>query len=133
MRALSVLAVLVFHANPDWLPGGFLGVDAFYVLSGFLITGLLLAELRTTGRIALAAFWGRRARRLLPALLVAQAAPAAGGPLPSRHPHRSEEPFDEVAMGDRRRRGRARPDRGARGRRRVAVSPSAAGPLGGRA
>ncbi|MGI5244223.1 acyltransferase family protein [Dactylosporangium sp. CA-139066] len=70
VRALSVLAVLVFHANPDWLPGGFLGVDAFFVLSGFLITGLLLTELRTTGRIALAAFWGRRARRLLPALLV---------------------------------------------------------------
>ncbi|MFF5232409.1 acyltransferase family protein [Dactylosporangium sp. NPDC000521] len=70
VRALAVIAVIVFHANPAWLPGGFLGVDAFFVLSGFLITGLLLAELRKSGRIGLAAFWGRRARRLLPALLV---------------------------------------------------------------
>jgi peptidoglycan/LPS O-acetylase OafA/YrhL len=70
VRAFAVVAVLVFHARPDWLPGGFLGVDAFFVLSGFLITGLLLAEKRRTGRIQLAPFWGRRARRLLPALLI---------------------------------------------------------------
>jgi len=70
VRALAVSAVLVFHARPDWLPGGFLGVDAFFVLSGFLITGLLLAEWQRTGRVRLAAFWGRRARRLLPALLL---------------------------------------------------------------
>ncbi|MER7273121.1 acyltransferase [Dactylosporangium sp. NPDC000244] len=70
VRALAVLAVVVFHAQPGWLPGGFLGVDAFFVLSGYLITGRLLHEMRTTGGIALAAFWGRRARRLLPALLV---------------------------------------------------------------
>jgi peptidoglycan/LPS O-acetylase OafA/YrhL len=70
VRALAVLAVLVFHARPDWLRGGFLGVDAFFVLSGFLITGLLMAEHRRTGRISLAPFWGRRARRLLPALVL---------------------------------------------------------------
>jgi peptidoglycan/LPS O-acetylase OafA/YrhL len=70
VRALAVAAVLVFHARPDWLPGGFLGVDAFFVLSGFLITGLLLTEARRTGAVRLAAFWGRRARRLLPALLL---------------------------------------------------------------
>src|SRR5690349_9959029 len=70
VRALAVAAVLVFHARPDWLPGGFLGVDAFFVLSGFLITGLLLAESAGTGRVRLGAFWGRRARRLLPALLL---------------------------------------------------------------
>jgi peptidoglycan/LPS O-acetylase OafA/YrhL len=53
VRALAVAGVLVFHARPDWLPGGFLGVDAFFVLSGFLITGLLLDERRRTGRIRL--------------------------------------------------------------------------------
>ncbi len=68
LRALAVAAVLLFHGGA-FLSGGFLGVDAFFVLSGFLITSLLLAERRRTGRIRLAAFWGRRARRLLPALL----------------------------------------------------------------
>ncbi|MBH1937746.1 acyltransferase [Streptomyces sp. AV19] len=66
LRGLAVLAVLLFHAGH--LGGGFLGVDLFFVLSGFLITGLLLGETARHGRIALAAFWGRRARRLLPAL-----------------------------------------------------------------
>jgi peptidoglycan/LPS O-acetylase OafA/YrhL len=70
VRALAVAGVLLFHGGVALLPGGFLGVDAFFVLSGFLITSLLLAEHERTGRIALAAFWGRRARRLLPALLV---------------------------------------------------------------
>ncbi len=60
--------MLFFHANGE-LPGGYLGVDLFFVLSGFLITSLLLAEHRDTGRIALSTFWVRRARRLFPALL----------------------------------------------------------------
>ncbi len=68
VRALAVAAVVAFHGGVSWAPGGFLGVDAFFVLSGYLITTLLLAERRRTGRIALGAFWGRRARRLLPAL-----------------------------------------------------------------
>lgn len=66
LRGLAVVAVLAFHA--DHLRGGYLGVDAFFVLSGFLITALLLVEHRGTGRIDLRAFWGRRARRLLPAM-----------------------------------------------------------------
>ncbi|TQS42192.1 acyltransferase family protein [Cryptosporangium phraense] len=69
LRAVAVVVVLLFHGGVSWLPGGWLGVDAFFVLSGYLITTLLLAEHERTGRIRLAAFWGRRARRLLPALL----------------------------------------------------------------
>ncbi len=69
LRAAAVLAVLVFHLHPGWLPGGFLGVDLFFVISGFLITSLLLHEVRTTGRLDLRGFYLRRARRLLPALV----------------------------------------------------------------
>ena len=60
-------AVLLYHGGIAWLPGGFLGVDIFFVISGFLITSLLLAERRARGRIDLPRFWLRRARRLLPA------------------------------------------------------------------
>jgi peptidoglycan/LPS O-acetylase OafA/YrhL len=68
LRALAVLAVIVYHANPAWLPGGFLGVEVFFVISGYLITLLLVAEEERTGAISLRDFWTRRARRLLPAL-----------------------------------------------------------------
>jgi peptidoglycan/LPS O-acetylase OafA/YrhL len=67
LRGLAVAGVLLFHAGH--LKGGFLGVDLFFTLSGFLITSLLLTEHARTGRISLGAFWGRRARRLLPAVL----------------------------------------------------------------
>lgn len=67
MRAIAVLGVVIYHLRPSWLPGGFAGVDVFFVLSGFFITGLLLREGRRSGRVDLLAFWGRRARRLLPA------------------------------------------------------------------
>ena len=70
LRALAIVAVLVFHLDPSWLPGGFLGVDVFFVVSGFLITVLLVRERTTTGSLDLPGFWSRRARRLLPALLV---------------------------------------------------------------
>jgi peptidoglycan/LPS O-acetylase OafA/YrhL len=76
IRALAVLAVIGYHLGYTWLPGGFLGVDVFFVLSGFLITGLLVDEYAATGRINLGAFWLRRARRLLPALFVVVAAVA---------------------------------------------------------
>ena len=69
MRGIAILAVLTFHLNSQWLSGGFLGVDIFFVISGFLITSLLVKEHRWTGRIDLRSFWTRRARRLLPALL----------------------------------------------------------------
>lgn len=79
LRAVAVAAVLAFHGGLPWATGGFLGVDAFFVLSGYLITALLLAEwARSGGRIDLAAFWGRRVRRLLPALLLMVTSVAIG-------------------------------------------------------
>jgi peptidoglycan/LPS O-acetylase OafA/YrhL len=68
LRALAVVAVLLYHSGQPWARGGYLGVDAFFVLSGFLITSLLVSEWNRAGTICLRAFWLRRARRLLPAL-----------------------------------------------------------------
>ena len=65
-----MLGVLAYHAGIRQVPGGLLGVDVFFVLSGFLITRLLLAEHRRAGRVSLGQFWLRRARRLVPALLI---------------------------------------------------------------
>ena len=76
LRGLAVAGVVAFHANGA-LKGGYLGVDLFFVLSGFLITSILLAEVRTTNTVDLAAFWVRRARRLFPALLSVMPAVAA--------------------------------------------------------
>ncbi|HEY3096531.1 MAG TPA: acyltransferase family protein [Acidimicrobiia bacterium] len=70
LRAFAVLSVFAYHLDAGWARGGFLGVDAFFVLSGFLITSLLVGEWRQNGTISFAAFWARRARRLLPALLL---------------------------------------------------------------
>jgi peptidoglycan/LPS O-acetylase OafA/YrhL len=70
VRAFAVGAVMAFHAGVTHVTGGFLGVDVFFCLSGFLITSLLLGEVRHTGTIRLGAFWARRARRLLPALFL---------------------------------------------------------------
>jgi peptidoglycan/LPS O-acetylase OafA/YrhL len=70
LRALAVAGVFLYHANVSWMPGGFLGVDLFFVLSGYLITSLLLHEFDARGGINLIAFWGRRARRLFPAVAV---------------------------------------------------------------
>jgi peptidoglycan/LPS O-acetylase OafA/YrhL len=69
VRAVSIAAVLAFHLEVGWMPGGFLGVSVFFTLSGFLITSLLLGERSRTGRIDLRSFYLRRARRLLPAAL----------------------------------------------------------------
>ncbi|HWW43974.1 MAG TPA: acyltransferase [Acidimicrobiia bacterium] len=70
LRGVAVLAVVLYHFAPSTAPGGFLGVDLFFVLSGFLITSLLVSEWEGRRRISLAGFWGRRARRLLPALFL---------------------------------------------------------------
>lgn len=69
LRAISVVAVLLYHAGFDWIPGGFFGVEVFFVVSGFLITSLLIAESEKNGTISLRAFWMRRIRRLIPALV----------------------------------------------------------------
>jgi peptidoglycan/LPS O-acetylase OafA/YrhL/lysophospholipase L1-like esterase len=74
LRALAVIAVLLYHADLPWIPGGFLGVEVFFVISGYLITTLLLVEWRAHGSIDLGRFWLRRARRLLPALFLVLAA-----------------------------------------------------------
>ena len=70
LRAIAVLAVIAYHLNPAWAPGGLLGVGVFFTLSGYLITDLLLGQREATGRLQLGDFWLRRARRLLPALFL---------------------------------------------------------------
>jgi len=70
LRALAVVGVFAYHLGWGWATGGYLGVDLFFVLSGFLISSLLLEERALIGRVRLAAFWARRARRLLPALFL---------------------------------------------------------------
>jgi peptidoglycan/LPS O-acetylase OafA/YrhL len=87
MRAVAIVAVLLYHAG--LISGGFVGVDVFFVVSGFLITGLLWGELDRTGRVSFAGFYGRRARRLLPASVVVLTATVAASihwlaPLASR-------------------------------------------------
>jgi peptidoglycan/LPS O-acetylase OafA/YrhL len=76
LRAIAAGSVLLYHGGVSWSSGGFLGVDVFFVLSGFLITALLLTEWERTGGIAIISFYGRRLRRLLPALLLVIAAVA---------------------------------------------------------
>ncbi|MET0933785.1 MAG: acyltransferase family protein [Mycetocola sp.] len=78
LRAVAVLIVVVFHLAPELLPGGYVGVDVFFVLSGFLITSHLVGEVDRTGSVSLAAFWARRARRLLPASLTVLLVTAGG-------------------------------------------------------
>src|SRR3984957_10852976 len=70
LRAVALLIIMGYHFGVGWLRGGFFSLDIFYVLSGYLITGLLTGEYRKRGGIRLSAFWLRRARRLLPALLI---------------------------------------------------------------
>ncbi|RAJ38885.1 peptidoglycan/LPS O-acetylase OafA/YrhL [Kitasatospora sp. SolWspMP-SS2h] len=77
LRAVAVLLVLAFHAAPKYVSGGFVGVDVFFVISGFLITSLLVHEIARTGRLSLAGFYARRAKRLLPAACLTLLAAAA--------------------------------------------------------
>jgi len=78
LRAIAVLSVLAFHAFPAWMPGGFIGVDVFFVISGFLISGILLSDLQR-GHFSIAAFYARRIRRIFPALILILTASLVGG------------------------------------------------------
>ncbi|MEY2580511.1 MAG: hypothetical protein QOE09_360 [Ilumatobacteraceae bacterium] len=86
MRALAVVAVMLYHANHTWLGGGFLGVEVFFVISGYLITLLLIGEHERNGRVNLGQFWLRRFRRLLPAVLTVMSAMAVYMALFKRQP-----------------------------------------------
>jgi len=77
LRAVAVLLVLAYHAGVPWLSGGYTGVDVFFVISGFLITGLIVREVQQTGRLSLPHFYARRIKRLLPATSVVFVAVAA--------------------------------------------------------
>lgn len=77
IRTLAVAAVVLYHLNPSLVPGGMQGVTVFFVLSGYLITRLLLSEHKGTGRIDLKGFWQRRLRRLVPAIVTVIVATAA--------------------------------------------------------
>lgn len=81
LRAVAVLAVLLYHIWPTILPGGYVGVDVFFVISGYLITGSLFQEFEGTGRISIAGFYARRIRRLLPAATLVSLAVALTIPL----------------------------------------------------
>jgi len=78
LRAVAVLAVVAFHAFPQWLPGGYVGVDVFFVISGFLISGQLMAA-AASGQLSFAGFYARRIRRIFPALIVVLTAVAVAG------------------------------------------------------
>lgn len=78
IRALAVILVILFHLGYEWIPGGFVGVDVFFVLSGYLITGLLVDELIRDGHVDLARFYARRVRRLLPAAVLVVAVVIVG-------------------------------------------------------
>src|SRR5437763_6312434 len=80
LRGLAVLAVLGYHLNGGTFPGGFLGVDMFFVLSGYLITTLLIGEWERRGTVRLGAFWVRRARRIIPLLFLTIAGVAVTTP-----------------------------------------------------
>jgi peptidoglycan/LPS O-acetylase OafA/YrhL len=96
LRAVAVGAVLLYHAGVPFAPGGYVGVDVFFVISGYLITGLLLRELEKTGTIALARFYSRRAKRLLPlTVVVLGAVVLVVGMWPRFDPVR----MDEVSLG----------------------------------
>ena len=98
LRAFAVLGVMAYHLGLPAMSGGYLGVDLFFVLSGFLITTLLIEERLNRSAIALASFWGRRARRLLPAVLLMLVVVSFVTAYLRRYPQSLEVPFDLPAF-----------------------------------
>ncbi|WP_368844167.1 acyltransferase family protein [Microbacterium sp. B19] len=86
LRSVAVMGVLLFHLWTEVFPGGFVSVDVFFVLSGFLITDHLVREVRSRGRVSLPQFWARRARRLLPADSSSSSRGGGDMALGARHP-----------------------------------------------
>jgi peptidoglycan/LPS O-acetylase OafA/YrhL len=70
VRASALIMIMLFHADPSWIPGGFISVSLFFTLSGYLITSILLFEGESNGNVSLKTFWNRRLRRLVPASMV---------------------------------------------------------------
>src|SRR5258708_31344934 len=100
LRAIAVMLVVNFHAFPDAMPGGFIGVDVFFVISGFLITGIIARELESQ-RFSLLSFYHRRVRRIFPALIVVLSAALALGwlwMLPAAYTTLSADPFASAAF-----------------------------------
>jgi peptidoglycan/LPS O-acetylase OafA/YrhL len=97
LRAVAVLAVLGYHAALPIMPGGYVGVDVFFVISGFLITGLLLGDIEKRGRFSLKEFYARRARRILPAAGVVLAATSAASVLWLSPLRRQDVAYDVIA------------------------------------
>jgi peptidoglycan/LPS O-acetylase OafA/YrhL len=96
LRSVAVLAVVIFHLNHHWLPGGFLGVDVFFVISGFLITSIVFSQIQA-GRFSIIGFWKRRIRRLYPALLVMVATVLCLGTFLLVRPERTSLPKQAIA------------------------------------
>ena len=78
LRAVAVIPVVLFHLGASWIPGGFLGVDVFFVISGFLITSIILKE-QAAGTFTFSGFWMRRVRRIMPAMLTMLIATSVAG------------------------------------------------------
>src|SRR6476646_3312620 len=100
LRAIAVMLVVIFHAFPDAMPGGFIGVDIFFVISGFLITGIIVRELDQK-RFSLLAFYNRRIRRIFPALIVVLGATMVLGwqwMLPAAYAQLSSDVFASAAF-----------------------------------
>lgn len=99
LRAVAVVVVLLYHAGLSFVPGGYVGVDVFFVISGFLITGLLLREIEKTGTLSITRFYSRRAKRLLPMTVVVLAVVVAVSWLLFDPVRMQEVSFDVVAGG----------------------------------